>query len=136
MIEAGRAAEVEPAIMHWLRLEGCAEALVGVAAYSATGESWWMFAGLALAPDLTMLGYLAGPRTGAWVYNCAHVCTGPAILAAVAWYAASPLIAGCASVWLAHIGIDRAFGYGLKTSRGFEHTHLGRIGRARVERAP
>jgi hypothetical protein len=29
----------------------------------------------------------------------------------------------------AHIGIDRALGYGLKYSTGFGFTHLGRIGK-------
>ncbi len=33
-------------------------------------------------------------------------------------------------IWMAHIGIDRALGYGLKYSLGFGFTHLGRIGRA------
>ena len=28
----------------------------------------------------------------------------------------------------AHIGIDRALGYGLKLPSGFKHTHLGVIG--------
>ena len=32
-------------------------------------------------------------------------------------------------IWCAHIGFDRALGYGLKSAAGFEFTHLGRIGR-------
>ena len=35
-----------------------------------------------------------------------------------------------ALIWLAHCGIDRALGYGLKYQAGFGFTHLGRIGRA------
>ncbi|MGQ7476239.1 DUF4260 family protein [Streptococcus suis] len=31
-------------------------------------------------------------------------------------------------IWLAHIGWDRAFGYGLKYESGFKHTHLGDLG--------
>jgi hypothetical protein len=42
---------------------------------------------------------------------------------------ASPLTLSIALIWLAHIGIDRALGYGLKYSAGFGFTHLGRIGR-------
>jgi hypothetical protein len=34
-----------------------------------------------------------------------------------------------AIVWFAHIGLDRALGYGLKYADGFQHTHLGTIGR-------
>lgn len=32
-------------------------------------------------------------------------------------------------IWSAHIGFDRALGYGLKYASGFGATHLGRIGR-------
>jgi hypothetical protein len=136
MNAAGAGAETEPAVVWWLRLEGCAEAAAGIGAYALLGESWWLFAALALAPDLAMLGYLAGPRVGARVYNCAHVLVGPGVLAAVAWYATSPFAGACAAAWLAHIGADRAFGYGLKQSTGFEHTHLGRVGRAREQGTP
>jgi hypothetical protein len=34
-----------------------------------------------------------------------------------------------AMIWLAHIGFDRALGYGLKYASGFGFTHLGRIGK-------
>ena len=43
----------------------------------------------------------------------------------------SPLTLSIAMIWLAHIGIDRALGYGLKYSAGFGFTHLGRIGSRR-----
>jgi len=33
-----------------------------------------------------------------------------------------------ALIWFAHIGIDRALGYGLKYTSGFKDTHLGRLG--------
>jgi hypothetical protein len=42
----------------------------------------------------------------------------------------SPLLLSIAMIWLAHIGIDRALGYGLKYLAGFGFTHLGRIGPA------
>ncbi|GLR92489.1 hypothetical protein GCM10007858_01070 [Bradyrhizobium liaoningense] len=45
---------------------------------------------------------------------------------------ASPLTLSIALIWLAHIGIDRALGYGLKYSAGFSFTHLGRIGRQKA----
>ena len=43
------------------------------------------------------------------------------------------LVAGL--IWIAHVGFDRALGYGLKYASGFGDTHLGRIGRA-ARRAP
>jgi hypothetical protein len=45
---------------------------------------------------------------------------------------AEPLVLSLALIWLAHIGIDRALGYGLKYTAGFGFTHLGRIGQARM----
>jgi hypothetical protein len=34
-----------------------------------------------------------------------------------------------AIIWAAHIGFDRALGYGLKYPTAFSDTHLGRIGK-------
>jgi hypothetical protein len=44
----------------------------------------------------------------------------------------APLVLSIAMIWLAHIGIDRALGYGLKYFAGFGFTHLGRIGKVRI----
>ncbi|WP_348642737.1 DUF4260 family protein [Mesorhizobium sp. B2-4-15] len=41
-----------------------------------------------------------------------------------------------ALIWIAHIAIDRALGYGLELSTGFQDTHLGRIGRKRETFSP
>lgn len=115
-----------------LRLEGLALGALAVWGFALTDASWWLFAALALVPDLGMLGYLGGPRLGAVTYNAVHTYAAPAVLAAVAvplgWTWGLP----AASVWAAHIGFDRALGYGLKLSAGFQHTHLGRVGRPRA----
>jgi hypothetical protein len=113
-----------------LRLEGAALLIIAVAVYAGNGAAWWLFAVLALAPDLSFLGYLAGPRIGAAAYNAAHTTIGPIGLALVGLYAPSPLAVAIALIWLAHIGADRLLGYGLKYAAGFGFTHLGRIGRA------
>lgn len=113
-----------------LRLEGLAFAGAALALYRWTGGSWPMFAVLLLIPDLSMLGYLVSPRTGAVAYNTVHVTLGPVLLGALAAALREPLLAQCTAIWLAHIGLDRALGYGLKYPAGFGFTHLGRIGRA------
>ncbi|MCK0208084.1 DUF4260 domain-containing protein [Starkeya koreensis] len=112
-----------------LRIEGLAGFGAALFAYHALGASWWLFAALILVPDLSMLGYLAGPRTGAFFYNVAHTYLGPALLGGLAYALGAPLAGAIAVIWVAHIGLDRALGYGLKSARGFAHTHLGRIGR-------
>jgi hypothetical protein len=112
-----------------LRLEGLAFALLAVLVFARLGESWWLFAVLVLAPDLSFFGYLAGPRIGALAYNAAHSLIGPVLLAAVGILLQDNLLTAVAAIWIAHIGFDRALGYGLKYGEGFTFTHLGRIGK-------
>ena len=88
-----------------------------------------LFALLILVPDLSMLGYLAGNRVGAVAYNAVHVTTGPIVLTVIGLMDGDLRVVGVAMIWLAHVGIDRALGYGLKYQAGFSFTHLGKIGK-------
>jgi hypothetical protein len=97
--------------------------------YAVWGGSWLVFVLLFLVPDLSFLAYLANSRTGAIVYNAAHSYMAPVALLTVGFALEWPLLLSIAMIWLAHIGIDRALGYGLKYAAGFGFTHLGRIGR-------
>ena len=115
----------------WQRLEGLALLAAAILAYAQAGQGWLLFAVLFLAPDLSFAGYLAGPRAGAWAYNLAHSLIGPLLLGAAGLLGGADLAIGLALIWLAHIGFDRALGYGLKSSEGFGVTHLGLIGAAR-----
>ena len=112
-----------------LRLEGLTLFVGMTLLYAVWGGSWWIFAVLFLAPDLSFLGYLSGPRAGAVVYNAAHSYMAPMALMTSGFVLASPLALSITMIWLAHIGFDRALGYGLKYAAGFGFTHLGRIGR-------
>ena len=112
-----------------LRLEWLAVLAASLVAYAMSGFSWWLFALLILAPDLSIAGYLAGSRVGALIYNAAHVTFGPIVLTVAGLLSGDLPVLGVAMIWLAHIGIDRALGYGLKYDKGFGFTHLGRIGR-------
>ncbi len=113
-----------------LRLEGLTLFAGMTLLYGVWGGSWWIYAILFLVPDLSFAAYLAGPRVGAIVYNAAHSYMAPVALMTAGFVLASPLVLSIAMIWLAHIGIDRALGYGLKYSAGFGFTHLGRIGPA------
>jgi len=113
-----------------LRLEGAVVLGVALAAYAQFGAGWGVFALWLLAPDLSLLGYLAGPRTGAALYNAAHSYVGPVLLLALGVLAGMPWAVAGSLIWLAHIGMDHALGYGLKYASGFAATHLGRIGKA------
>ena len=112
-----------------LRLEGLTLFAGMTLLYAIWDGSWWVYAILFLVPDLSFLGYLAGPQAGAVVYNAAHSYLAPMTLMVAGFSMASPLVLSIAMIWLAHIGIDRALGYGLKYKTGFGFTHLGRIGK-------
>jgi hypothetical protein len=115
-----------------LRLEGLTLFAGMTVLYWIWDGSWWIYAILFLAPDVSFAGYLAGPRVGAIIYNAAHSYLAPVALMTIGFAIASPLVLSIAMIWLAHIGFDRALGYGLKYAEGFSFTHLGRIGKAGV----
>lgn len=112
-----------------LRAEGLAQLLAAVSLYWHAGGDWRVFALLFLVPDLSFAGYLAGPRLGALAYNTMHSTIVPLALASAAVASDQRSALALALIWLAHIGFDRALGYGLKQARGFAFTHLGAIGR-------
>jgi hypothetical protein len=120
-----------------LRLEGLALFAGMTLLYAVWGGSWWVYAILFLVPDLSFAAYLAGSRFGSVIYNAAHSYLAPVALNVAGFATDEPLILSIAMIWLAHIGIDRALGYGLKYSTGFGFTHLGRIGKeaARMDAA-
>jgi Domain of unknown function (DUF4260) len=112
-----------------MRLEGVGVAAVATLLYAQSHAGWGQFAALFLLPDLSLLAYLVGPRAGALAYNAVHSEVGPLALAALALGGLVPTAAlPLAFIWAAHVGFDRALGYGLKYARGFGHTHLGLIG--------
>ena len=111
-----------------LRIEGASLALVALYAYYRVGASWWLFAALMLVPDVSFAGYLLNTRIGAIAYNAMHVTLGPLILGALGFLLPSFDLIAVALIWAAHIGVDRALGYGLKYGAGFAFTHLGRMG--------
>ena len=112
-----------------LRLEGLTLFLGMTLLYAVWGGSWWVYLILFLVPDISMVAYLSGPKFGAMIYNAMHSYMAPMVLMVTGFGTGSPLVLSIAIIWLAHIGLDRALGFGLKYSAGFGFTHLGRIGK-------
>jgi hypothetical protein len=112
-----------------LRLEGAAAVVAAIALYGHAGFPWLALVILFLAPDLSMLAYLAGPRAGALAYNLVHTYALALPLALAGFADGSTIASALALILIAHIGFDRMLGYGLKYASGFSDTHLGRIGR-------
>lgn len=110
-----------------LRAEGLALAVAAVLVYVDGDWSIWPLAVFFLAPDLSMLAYLAGPRLGSLGYDAAHTTALPLALAAGGILGGSELALQIALIWAAHIGADRLIGYGLKYPTAFKDTHLQRV---------
>ena len=130
-VPAASAGAVTGGVKILLRLEGLTLFAGMVLLYDVWGGSWWVFALLFLVPDLSFIAYLSDPKSGAIVYNAAHSYMAPVALLTTGFAIGEPLVLSIAMIWLAHIGIDRALGYGLKYQSGFGFTHLGRIGKAK-----
>ena len=110
-----------------LRCEAAAGLLASLLLYAGMDGNWPLFAALILVPDLSMLGYLAGPRIGALSYNVAHSTMLPWLIFAAGILLTLPVMAAVALIWIAHVFFDRAFGFGLKYKTGFADTHLGAV---------
>ncbi|HUF01322.1 MAG TPA: DUF4260 family protein [Gaiellaceae bacterium] len=110
-----------------LRLEGLAVLVAALALYFDSGHGWLLLVVLFLAPDLSLLGFLGGPGLGAATYDVVHTYALPLGLGVVGVLAGAELASQLALVWIAHIGMDRAVGYGLKYPAGFKDTHLQRV---------
>lgn len=108
----------------FLRVEGLAVLGIALGSYVTLDGPIWLLAVLALAPDVSMIGYLADPKLGSLSYNIVHTYTLPLALGAVGFWADVRLALLVAVVWAGHIGADRLFGYGLKFESGFTNTHL------------
>jgi Domain of unknown function (DUF4260) len=109
----------------WLGIEGLVLLAGALIAFGILSQPWWIVPAAILVPDLAAAGYLAGTRHGARLYNLAHATLLPAVLLGVGYWQADRLAEAFALVWLAHIGLDRLLGSGLKYSDRFTHTHLG-----------
>jgi Domain of unknown function (DUF4260) len=109
----------------WLGLEGLVVLAGALIAFAILGQPWWLVPAAILVPDIAMGGYLAGTRPGAHLYNIAHATVLPAVMLGAGYWQADRLVMALALIWLAHIGMDRLLGFGLKYNDRFPHTHLG-----------
>jgi len=113
-------------VIVWQRVEG---GLVFIAALAVYGQMtpvlpWWAALVVFFVPDLSFFAYGAGAKSGAWIYNLAHVYALGVGLMALGGLLDLPLLSALGALWLAHSGFDRMLGYGLKARTGFKDTHL------------
>jgi hypothetical protein len=115
----------------WLRAEGLAALVAGLALYGWLGGPWLAVIPLLLLPDASAVGYLRDARLGAFGYNLVHNWALGLGVLGLGLATDSTAIAVAGAILIAHTGMDRAMGYGLKLPTSFQDTHLGRIGRGR-----
>ncbi len=106
-----------------------AAVFVAIFFVSIGGFSWWWLIVLFIAFDVSAIGYAINNKIGALTYNVGHSLIGPVILAILYIATSNETILFITLLWLFHIFVDRALGYGLKHSTSFHHTHLGKIGK-------
>lgn len=124
-----------------LKLEELAQLLVCIITMAMHADPWWVYVLLAVGPDIGMVGYLNGPRTGAFTYNLLHHKGVALVLAGAglgsAWYTLpigipAPMLLSTGIILYGHACLDRLLGFGLKYNNSFQHTHLGWIGKGRA----
>jgi hypothetical protein len=123
------ATSLGPDVTIWLRLEGLAGFIAGIVLFGQLGGAWLLLVPAVLLVDVSMIGYLRDPRLGAFTYNLAHQWATSLAVLGCGLLAGVPLLALAGAVLIAHVGMDRLAGYGLKLPTDFHDTHLGHIGR-------
>jgi len=112
-----------------LRVEALAVFVASSALFFLLGGELWLFAVLFFAPDLSFVGYAAGRKAGAVLYNTVHSYAIHVVLAVAGVLTGLEILWQIGLIFVAHAAFDRSLGYGLKYAAGFRHTHLGPIGK-------
>jgi hypothetical protein len=112
-----------------IQLEELAMLLLSIFLFSQLSFAWWWFLVLILAPDISMLGYVAGNKVGALCYNFFHHKAVAIAVYVAGFYLHNEVLQLIGVILFGHSSMDRLFGYGLKTFAGFKFTHLGEIGK-------
>jgi len=117
-----------------MQLEQLAQLALSIAClyYVPVHVPAWAWPILFLSPDLSMVGYLLGPKVGAISYNIAHHKMTAAIVIALGWVLHNPSLLTAGLLLWGHSAFDRMLGYGLKYNDSFGHTHLGMVGKKKA----
>lgn len=110
-----------------LHIEGLMVLGLSVYFYFHLQFSWIIFLILLFSPDLSILGYLKNVNVGSVVYNLFHTYIVPVIIMICGMLIANETLLMISLIWIAHISMDRMFGFGLKYPTNFQDTHLNRV---------
>lgn len=111
-----------------IKIEELGQFLFSILLFSQLDYAWWVFPALLLLPDLSMAGYLANTKIGAWTYNLFHHKLLAIVVFGLGYWLGNSILSLTGIILFGHSSMDRMFGYGLKYKDDFKHTHLGWIG--------
>lgn len=111
-----------------LKLEQAGQFILSILLFNQLNFAWWVFPACILLPDISMIGYLFGNKAGAYSYNFFHHKLFAVIVIALGFWLDNSILSLAGVILFGHSAMDRFFGYGLKFTDGFKHTHLGGIG--------
>lgn len=94
----------------------------------------WLYWALFLLPDIGVIGYLVNTKAGAFTYNIFHHKAIAIIVFIAGWWMHSEVLELAGLVLFGHASFDRMVGYGLKYNDSFSNTHLGLIGKAKLNK--
>src|SRR3546814_14561242 len=112
-----------------VKLEELGQFLLSIILFSQLDYVWWIFPACILLPDLSMIGYLANPKVGAWLYNFFHHKFVAISVLGLGFWLNDPIITLSGAILFGHSAMDTIFGYGLKYGDDFKNKHLGWIGK-------
>jgi len=111
-----------------LKLEELGQFLLSILVFTQLDYAWWVFPACILLPDISMLGYVVNTKIGAWSYNFFHHKLLAVAILILGFGLNDSLLILAGVILFGHAAMDRIFGYGLKFTDNFKHTHLGWIG--------
>jgi hypothetical protein len=109
------------------RLEGLTIFLFSLLFYNFFGGNWLLFILLILLPDISMVGYIKNKKLGAFIYNLVHNYILGLVIILIAMSLQNILVLEIGVILLAHVGMDRFFGFGLKYPSQFKDTHIQKL---------
>jgi len=111
------------------KLEELAIVLFSIYLFSLLPFAWWIFPLFFFAPDLSMIGLLAGKRAGAILYDLFHHKAIALTAYVLGCLLGSPLLSLVGVLMLGHSSFDRVCGFGLLDPNSADQSSLIPISR-------
>jgi Domain of unknown function (DUF4260) len=96
-----------------IKLEELAQFLFSIYLFSLLPYAWWAFPLFILAPDVSLLGLLAGKRVGAVTYNLVHHKALALTVYVLGGLLGNPLLSLLGVLLFGHSSFDRMVGFNL-----------------------